>query len=389
MQKFSELSISLLVLDAIKKLKLIKPTPIQKISIPLALEGNDILGTAQTGTGKTYAFGIPLINHLTLDKESYAIILTPTRELALQVSSALKDLTSMKNIIDTAVIIGGDSIQKQLRQLKKARLVVGTPGRIHDHIRRKSLKLSKFNFLVLDETDRMLDMGFVDEIKSIIEKLPSHQTLLFSATLPKKISDIAKNFMTNPQRVNVGEENTPLTNIKQEIKNVNQKEKFEHLKLELLEINGSVVLFVKTKRSADKIALKLRKDKFNAEAIHGDLRQSKREKVILKFRKNRFQILVATDVAARGLDIPHIEHVINYDIPQNPEDYIHRIGRTARAGAKGRALTFLTDGDKKNWNAIGKLINTNALAPKSKLDSRRKKSKKSYRKFKKKYFKKK
>ena len=389
MQKFSDLSISLLVLDAIKKLKLIKPTPIQKISIPLALEGNDILGTAQTGTGKTYAFGIPLINHLTLNKDSYAIILTPTRELALQVSSALKDLTSMKNIIDTAVIIGGDSIQKQLKQLKKARLVVGTPGRIHDHIRRKSLKLSKFNFLVLDETDRMLDMGFVDEIKSIIEKLPSHQTLLFSATLPKKISDIAKNFMTNPQRVNVGEENTPLTNIKQEIKNVNQKEKFEHLKLELLEINGSVVLFVKTKRSADKIALKLRKDKFNAEAIHGDLRQSKREKVILQFRKNRFQILVATDVAARGLDIPHIEHVINYDIPQNPEDYIHRIGRTARAGAKGRALTFLTDGDKKNWNAIGKLINPNAPAPKSKSDSRRKKSKKSYRKFKKKYFKKK
>ena len=389
MQKFSDLSISLLVLDAIKKLKLIKPTPIQKISIPLALEGNDILGTAQTGTGKTYAFGIPLINHLTLDKDSYAIILTPTRELALQVSSALKDLTSMKNIIDTAVIIGGDSIQKQLKQLKKARLVVGTPGRIHDHIRRKSLKLSKFNFLVLDETDRMLDMGFVDEIKSIIEKLPSHQTLLFSATLPKKISDIAKNFMTNPQRVNVGEENTPLTNIKQEIKNVDQKEKFEHLKLELLEINGSVVLFVKTKRSADKIALKLRKDKFNAEAIHGDLRQSKREKVIQKFRKNRFQILVATDVAARGLDIPHIEHVINYDIPQNPEDYIHRIGRTARAGAKGRALTFLTDGDKKNWNAIGKLISPNASAPKSKLDSRRKKSKKSYRKFKKKYFKKK
>ena len=389
MQKFSDLSISLLVLDAIKKLKLIKPTPIQKISIPLALEGNDILGTAQTGTGKTYAFGIPLINHLTLDKDSYAIILTPTRELALQVSSALKDLTSMKNIIDTAVVIGGDSIQKQLKQLKKARLVVGTPGRIHDHIRRKSLKLSKFNFLVLDETDRMLDMGFVDEIKSIIEKLPSHQTLLFSATLPKKISDIAKNFMTNPQRVNVGEENTPLTNVKQEIKNVNQKEKFEHLKLELLERNGSIVLFVKTKRSADKRALKLRKDKFKAEAIHGDLRQSKREKVILKFRKNSFQILVATDVAARGLDIPHIEHVINYDIPQNPEDYIHRIGRTARAGAKGRALTFLTDGDKKNWNAIGKLINPNAPAPKSKLDSRRKKSKKSYRKFKKKYFKKK
>ena len=238
MQKFSDLSISLLVLDAIKKLKLIKPTPIQKISIPLALEGNDILGTAQTGTGKTYAFGIPLINHLTLDKESYAIILTPTRELALQVSSALKDLTSMKNIIDTAVIIGGDSIQKQLKQLKKARLVVGTPGRIHDHIRRKSLKLSKFNFLVLDETDRMLDMGFVDEIKSIIEKLPSHQTLLFSATLPKKISDIAKNFMTNPQRVNVGEENTPLTNIKQEISRIKNIEGIRMIQPKSITVKG-------------------------------------------------------------------------------------------------------------------------------------------------------
>ncbi len=381
MQQFSDLAITPLVLSALKKINLIKPTPIQNLSIPLALNGKDLLGTAQTGTGKTYAFGIPLVNHLTLNKDSCALILTPTRELALQVLKALKDLTSNKNNLDSALIIGGDSIQKQLRQLKRARLVVGTPGRMQDHLRRKSLKLNKFDFLVLDETDRMLDMGFVDDIKSIIEKLPIHQTLLFSATLPKKIADMAKKFMVDPQRVNVGKENTPIIDVKQEVKNVNQKEKFQELKLELLERKGSVVLFVKTKRSADKIALQLRKDKFNAEAIHGDLRQSKREKVLLKFRKNMFQILVATDVAARGLDIPHIEHVINYDIPQNPEDYIHRIGRTARAGAKGRALTFLTSADTKNWYLIEKLINPNAEQPKKKTDSRRKKVKKSFRKF--------
>ena len=381
MQQFSDLAITPLVLSALKRLNLIKPTPIQNLSIPLALDGKDLLGTAQTGTGKTYAFGIPLVNHLTLNKDSCALILTPTRELALQVLKALKDLTSNKNNLDSALIIGGDSIQKQLRQLKRARLVVGTPGRMQDHLRRKSLKLNKFDFLVLDETDRMLDMGFVDDIKSIIEKLPTHQTLLFSATLPKKIADIAKKFMVDPQRINVGKENTPIIDIKQEVKNVNQREKFQELKLELLERNGSVVLFVKTKRSADKIALQLRRDKFNAEAIHGDLRQSKREKVLLKFRKNMFQILVATDVAARGLDIPLIEHVINYDIPQNPEDYIHRIGRTARAGAKGSALTFLTSSDTKNWHLIEKLINPNAEPTKRKVDSRRKKVKKSFRKF--------
>ncbi len=186
MQQFSDLAITSLVLSALKKLNLIEPTPIQNLSIPLALKGKDLLGTAQTGTGKTYAFGIPLVNHLTLNKDSCALILTPTRELALQVLKALKDLTSNKNNLDSALIIGGDSIQKQLRQLKRARLVVGTPGRMQDHLRRKSLKLNKFDFLVLDETDRMLDMGFVDDIKSIIEKLPPHKTLLFSAPLQKK-----------------------------------------------------------------------------------------------------------------------------------------------------------------------------------------------------------
>jgi superfamily II DNA/RNA helicase len=381
MKKFSDFNLTPPVLTALKKLNLSEPTPIQALSIPLAMEGRDLLGTAQTGTGKTFAFGIPLVNHLALNKDSCALILTPTRELALQVLTALKSLTSKDNLLDAALLIGGDPIQKQLKQLKKARLVVGTPGRMKDHLKRNSLKLNKFDYLVLDETDRMLDMGFVDDIKAIIEKLPSHQTLLFSATLPKNISDLAQKFLNKPERVNVGKENTPIIDIKQEVRNVSQKEKYDQLKIELLERTGSIVLFVKTKRSADKIALQLRKDKFDAEAIHGDLRQSKREKVLMKFRKNRFQILVATDVAARGLDIPLIEHVINYDIPQNPEDYIHRIGRTARAGAKGSALTFLTPADQKNWYLIEKLINPNAEPPKRKTDSRRKKVKKSFRKF--------
>ena len=381
MKKFSDYNLTSPMLAKLQKLNLLYPTPIQSLSIPLALEGSDLLGTAQTGTGKTFAFGIPLVNHLALNKDSGALILTPTRELALQVLTAIKSLTSKGNLLDAALLIGGDPIQKQLKQLKKARLVVGTPGRMKDHLKRNSLKLNKFDYLVLDETDRMLDMGFVDDIKSIIEKLPSHQTLLFSATLPKNISDLAQKFLNNPQRINAGKENTPITDIKQEVRNVSQKEKYSQLKIELVERTGSIVLFVKTKRSADKIALQLRKDKFNAEAIHGDLRQSKREKVLMKFRKNRFQILVATDVAARGLDIPHIEHVINYDIPQNPEDYIHRIGRTARAGAKGSALTFLSPADQKNWRLIEKLINPDATLPKKKTASRRKKVKKSFRKF--------
>ena len=381
MKKFSDFNLTSPILAALKNLNLSEPTPIQSLAIPLALEGRDLLGTAQTGTGKTFAFGIPLVNHLALNKESGALILTPTRELALQVLTALKSLTSKDNLLDAALLIGGDPIQKQLKQLKKARLVVGTPGRMKDHLKRKSLNLKQFEFLVLDETDRMLDMGFLEDIKAIIEKLPNHQTLLFSATLPKNISDLAQKFLNKPERINAGKENSPIINIKQEVRNISQKEKYDQLKIELLERTGSIVLFVKTKRSADKIALQLRKDKLNAEAIHGDLRQIKREKVLMKFRKNQFQILVATDVAARGLDIPLIEHVINYDIPQNPEDYIHRIGRTARAGAKGSALTFLTPADQKNWYLIEKLLNPNAEPPKRQTDSRRKKVKNHLKNF--------
>jgi superfamily II DNA/RNA helicase len=225
-----------------------------------------------------------------------------------------------------------------------------------DHLQRKTLKLETTTFLVLDETDRMLDMGFSEDINKILSKLPKHQTLLFSATIPKNIMSLAEKFLHQPARIAVGGDNKPIENVKQETLQVTESSKYDQLVLELDKRKGSIIVFVKTKRGAERLAKKLRGEDYSADAIHGDLRQSKRDRVILNYRKLKFRILVATDVAARGLDIPHIEHVINYDITQSPEDYVHRIGRTARAGAKGFALTFLTNSDRGKWDAIQKLI---------------------------------
>jgi superfamily II DNA/RNA helicase len=226
-----------------------------------------------------------------------------------------------------------------------------------DHLQRKTLKLETTTFLVLDETDRMLDMGFSEDINKILSKLPKHQTLLFSATIPKNIMSLAEKFLHQPARIAVGGDNKPIENVKQETLQVTEASKYDQLVLELEKRTGSIIVFVKTKRGAERLAKKLRGEDYSVDAIHGDLRQSKRDRVILNYRKLKFRILVATDVAARGLDIPHIEHVINYDITQSPEDYVHRIGRTARAGAKGFALTFLTNADRGKWDAIQKLIN--------------------------------
>jgi superfamily II DNA/RNA helicase len=217
--------------------------------------------------------------------------------------------------------------------------------------------LDTTTFLVLDETDRMLDMGFSEDINKILSKLPKHQTLLFSATIPKNIMSLAEKFLHQPARIAVGGDNKPIENVKQETLQVTESSKYDQLVLELDKRKGSIIVFVKTKRGAERLAKKLRGEDYSADTIHGDLRQSKRDRVILNYRKLKFRILVATDVAARGLDIPHIEHVINYDITQSPEDYVHRIGRTARAGAKGFALTFLTNSDRGKWDAIQKLIN--------------------------------
>jgi len=361
MQNFNLFKIEDSLKDSINRMKFKEPTPIQSQAIPVALEGKDILGTAQTGTGKTLAFGIPLINKLILDKNAFALVTCPTRELATQVMDAIKSLIGNKINIKTALLIGGESMQKQLRQLgKRSRLIVGTPGRINDHLKRKSLNLRATKYLVLDETDRMLDMGFAPQIEMILKFVPkNHQTLLFSATLPKDIIRISEKYLINPSRISVGSTTVPIAKIKQETLQVYKENKYNELIDQLLSRKGSILVFVKTKRNADRMVKRLKEEDHSADAIHGDLRQSKRDRVMNAFRKGLKRILVATDVAARGLDIPLIQHVINYDLPQVPEDYVHRIGRTARAGSAGSALTFLTRDDKSMWNSISKLIDPN------------------------------
>ncbi len=359
MKTFDGLGLNPILAHQLERMEYTTPTPIQAQAIPFALEGRDIMGSAQTGTGKTAAFAIPLIEHLLGDDKNAAIVLSPTRELAKQIMEVMKQMLGPKANVKTAFLIGGEPMHKQNRQLQqRPRLVVGTPGRINDHLKRRNLDLNMTNFLVLDETDRMLDMGFSVQIDDIVKHLhEQRQTLMFSATLPKNIVDLSQNYLTNPERVSVGSTNNAHKNIKQTIVRVNDDAKYEELTRELDERTGSVVMFVKTKRACDRIAKRLNADGHHADAIHGDLNQRKRDRVIKNYRAKEFRILVATDVASRGLDIPHIEHVINYDMPQVPEDYIHRIGRTARAGAQGEALCFVSPADGRKWHAIQMLMN--------------------------------
>jgi superfamily II DNA/RNA helicase len=369
MENFTSIKIEDSLKHSLSRMNFIKPTPIQGMAIPVALEGKDILGTAQTGTGKTLAFSIPLINKLILDKNAFALVMCPTRELASQVMEAIKSIISDKININTALLIGGEPMQKQLRQLSnRSRIIVGTPGRINDHLKRKSLNLSATKYLVLDETDRMLDMGFTPQIEMVLKFVPkNHQTLLFSATLPKNILRISERYLNKPERISTGATSIPIEKIKQETLQVLRENKYDTLIDQFLSRKGSILVFVKTKRSADKMVKRLKEEGHSVDAIHGDLRQSKRDRVINSFRKGLKRILIATDVAARGLDIPLIQHVINYDLPQVPEDYVHRIGRTARAGSHGSALTFLTPDDRSMWNSINKLIDPNFKSSQSYL----------------------
>ena len=345
------------LLQALARMKFTTPTPIQAQTIPLALKGQDVLGSAQTGTGKTAAFGIPVIAGLMEKPDAVALIMTPTRELADQVISALEPMIPTADI-RTALLIGGDAMPKQMNQLRhNPRLIVGTPGRINDHLERGSLKLGNVRYLVLDETDRMLDMGFGIQIDRILAHVPKErQTLLFSATMPSNITKLSGKYMRDPVRVAVGSTTTPMAKIKQEVIPVSDADKYGKLLEQIDARKGTIIIFVKTKYGTEKLAAKLNKDEHHSDAIHGDLQQRRRNRVIQNFRDKKYRILVATDVAARGLDIPHIAHVINYDMPQMPEDYIHRIGRTARAGAEGEAVSFLTGADSAKWRAIQRLI---------------------------------
>lgn len=376
MKDFEGFGLSPKLNASLSKMDYQTPTPIQAQAIPLALEGQDVLGSAQTGTGKTAAFSIPLVEKLMSSPRGSALVLTPTRELAKQVLDVIHQLLGEKSPIKTAFIIGGDPMDKQLKQLRmRPRIIVGTPGRINDHLERGSMMLHDAGFLVLDETDRMLDMGFGVQLDKIFKFLPKkRQTLMFSATLPDEIVRISKKYLNNPQRVSVGSTNNVAKNIKQEVLRIEQGDKYQELKVQLHEREGSVIVFVKTKYNADRMAKTLRRDGFTSEGLHGDLRQNRRDKVMQNFRNKNFRVLVATDIAARGLDVPHVEHIINYDLPQAPEDFIHRMGRTARAGAEGSAISFVSSQDGRKWHAIETLLDPDG-GNKKKSPSRNKNSK--------------
>ncbi len=334
-------------------------TPIQAQAIPFAMEGRDVLGSAQTGTGKTAAFSIPMIAKLMADPKAMALVLAPTRELAAQTLDVVHKLTSNNRDIRTALLIGGEPMGKQFAQLRdQPRVVIGTPGRINDHLRRNPNLLSDVIFVAVDEADRMLDMGFSEQIDEILATLPKErQTLMFSATFPDSIIKFSRNYLNNPQRVSVSPEAISAPKIKHEVKRTTDNNKYIDLLAELEARDGSVIIFAKTQHGTDRLATRLGHDGHSSVAIHGGLRQNQRDRAVSAFRQKRFRIMVATDVASRGLDIPHIEHVINYDLPQVAEDYIHRIGRTARAGAEGNAMAFVSPSDTGKWNAINRLMN--------------------------------
>lgn len=377
---FSTFNLPSFLNDSLEKVGFTTPTPIQQKAIPLALQGKDILGSAQTGTGKTGAFLIPLLTKLITNPESSALVITPTRELAQQVHKEAHALLGRKSPLKSALIIGGDSINKQLQQIQREpRLFVGTPGRLNDFISRGSLDLSAVDFLVLDETDRMLDMGFSVQIETIVQTLKTpRQTLLFSATLPKSIMKIANEYLRKPEVISIGQTCTPAQKVEQKTEYIEDNEKYDALLKELESRDGSVIIFVKTKYGSARMAKRLTEQGYRSDALHGDLRQNKRDRVIKNFRQEKYRVLVATDVAARGLDIPHIKHVINYDLPSCPSDYIHRIGRTGRAGAEGYALNFVSSSESRKWERIDILLhpeNKKLYKNSGKKDSRSRKRK--------------
>ena len=376
MKNFQKYNLSKEILNSLDGINFKIPTPIQEKAIPLILLGNDVLGSAQTGTGKTAAFCIPMIEILMKSSKGSALILTPTRELAKQVLDVIKILIGHKPELKSVSLIGGESMGKQLSELRKRpRIYVGTPGRINDHLKRGTLNLYDTNFIVLDETDRMLDMGFGVQIDKIIKYIPKkRQTLMFSATIPDDIVKLSFKYLNNPKHISIDNKNIVAKNIKQKIIELTTDEKYDELVSQLSKRIGSVLIFVKTKYGSEKIAKKLVRNKLRAFALHGGLRQNKRNNIMDNFRNEKFRILVATDIASRGLDIPHIQHIINYDLPQLAEDFIHRIGRTARAGLHGEAISFITKSDIGKWRAIEKLIN-----PLKKFDNYTKKNKQNKR----------
>lgn len=320
----------------------LEPTPIQDKVIPLILEGKDVVGAANTGTGKTAAFLIPIINKIILDRKKRAIIIVPTRELALQIEKEFNDFTRGLKIF-SAVCIGGTSMGKQFSDLRRSHnFVIGTPGRIKDLVQRKAINMFLFDTIILDEADRMLDMGFIEDIKYLMELMPEKkQALCFSATIPSEIELLIRRFLKEPIKISVKTQESSV-NVNQDVVRIGREDKLEVLcKLLSKDSFNKVLVFGKTKHGVEKLSKELIKKGFKAESIHGNKTQAKRQMSLGLFKRNQINILVATDVAARGLDIDDISHVINYDLPATYDDYVHRIGRTGRGNKKGEAITFV------------------------------------------------
>ena len=356
--KFKELGLAPELLTAVERSGFEEATPIQAETIPLALEGKDVIGQAQTGTGKTAAFGLPMLNKIdTTNRAIQGLVIAPTRELAIQTQEELYRLGRDKKIRVQAVY-GGADIGRQIRGLKdQPHIVVGTPGRLLDHINRRTLKLETVETLVLDEADEMLNMGFLEDIEKIISKVPAQrQTLLFSATMPAAIKNIGVKFMKDPEHVKIKAKEMTADLIDQYYVRSKDFEKFD-IMTRLLDVQTPelTIVFGRTKRRVDELARGLEARGYKAEGIHGDLSQQKRTSVLRSFKNGNLDILVATDVAARGLDISGVTHVYNYDIPQDPESYVHRIGRTGRAGKGGMSVTFVTPNEMGYLHVIEEL----------------------------------
>jgi ATP-dependent RNA helicase DeaD len=351
--EFDNLQITAPVMKAINKMGWNEPTPVQVGTIPLLIEGHDVIAQAQTGTGKTAAFGIPIIQSIEPGKLPSALVLCPTRELAVQVSEEVKRLSAFLDV-EVLAVYGGAGMEPQLEALARGvDIVVGTPGRVIDHLRRGTLVLKEVRFLVLDEADRMLDMGFIEDITFIISKTPKdRQTMLFSATIPGEIRKLAEEHMRSPKLVSVSEDELVLPNTKQMYFAVGRKNKIWALCRVLDKERPKAIVFAQTKHMVDIIEKRLTSYGYPAAAIHGDLTQARREKVLMEFRSGNIKVLIATDVAARGLDIEGVNYVINYDIPDSPETYVHRIGRTGRAGKEGKAITFVSSDEMHLLEAI-------------------------------------
>ncbi|NMA70135.1 MAG: DEAD/DEAH box helicase [Desulfitobacterium sp.] len=361
LKSFGELDLSRQILQALSEMGFEEPSPIQKAAIPLALEGVDLIGQAQTGTGKTAAFGIPICEKANPRFQAVqALILTPTRELAVQVSEEINKIGRYRQVRPLP-IYGGQSIERQIRALRHGRsqVVVGTPGRVLDHLNRGTLKLQHVKMVVLDEADEMLDMGFVDDIESILKQVPTEgrQMMLFSATMPPEIRKLAQRYMNDPKSVAVSRDELTVPLIEQVFYETRERIKVDALcRIIDMEEIGQAIIFCRTKRGVDELVGALEARGYFADGLHGDLSQQQRDRVMRRFREGKVELLVATDVAARGLDIDNVTHVINFDIPQDPESYVHRIGRTGRAGRKGQAITLISPREYRQLRSIERLI---------------------------------